>query len=563
MKIETVDFPAPGAGRRAAEIPDRGITVVTGPNGVGKSTLFVEAMSWALFGRTLRGITVDTPCEVRFEVGDLVSHAKRGAASTKLRLAVRGEKSSPETATKGWARLSSLLGLDFDLWHRTHVFSIEKVAKFSTAKDTERKALLEAMLGIERYEKARRVALDERRLKGVEFDASRAEVHRCRMVADAATADVERLEARIATLSATSANTAKALEERVRSLTVYAQGLGGDLDAARAETPALEAVRAEASELYGRGVAKSAALDQQLRRATSSKEKAISDSVCSSCGRPFDGDHDTTHLDREIEEVGRMALSARAALMDLHRAKAAAEDAVKANNQRVRALEDKQRAVAKDLEAARAELQAAREVEGRIREVEASLIAAEAREESSRVTLAEAEAAVTANGRALDVLAATVNVLGPRGVRARLLDAGVKVVEDGANSHLTAMGTGARVQIVSSRTKSDGTLEDVIDVTVEPWGGGKGYGATSGGERKRLDVALMLGAAGLYTPPPLIPGGLPLVFDDVFDTLDPSGITAMIKLLTSIAVDRSVIVITQSTTLADRLPAAARFDIER
>ena len=97
---------------------------------------------------------------------------------------------------------------------------------------------------------------------------------------------------------------------------------------------------------------------------------------------------------------------------------------------------------------------------------------------------------------------------------------------------------------------------------VEGAGGGHGYKASSGGERKRIDIAVML-ALGDIARRLRGEKGSTLFFDEAFDALDEQGLAAVVGVLRELAQDRAVVVISHNPLLIDHLrPHAKRVHLE-
>jgi len=141
------------------ELPSRGVILVTGVNGAGKSSL-QEAVSVAFWGKTLR----KTPAWRKDTEGSVVVSSpvvtatrkctKKGNASLSFQIGKQTyDKRKYNTTTKAQAALDSSI-MAWDLWRRTHVFSPTMAAHFTTAKDSERKRLIESFLGLEMFDYA-------------------------------------------------------------------------------------------------------------------------------------------------------------------------------------------------------------------------------------------------------------------------------------------------------------------------------------------------------------------------------------------------------------------------
>ena len=141
--------------KSSVTLPEQGVVVVTGPNGAGKSSL-AECVAVAGWGKTLRGSPpwAGSPSKalLRTAGGLRVERIKKGKASPKLifRDGSADDSAAYTTTTKAQAALEALIG-PFDVWRRSHVFSSSDAAHFTLATDAERKRLLEAILGLDRF----------------------------------------------------------------------------------------------------------------------------------------------------------------------------------------------------------------------------------------------------------------------------------------------------------------------------------------------------------------------------------------------------------------------------
>jgi len=154
-------------------LPERGITLVTGDNGVGKSSAIVEGPATALWGKTLRG----TPMWQNEEEGfiNIVTNnfsatcKRKPNQSPKFSFSVGEEKSKNLTTTKAREALGDLIE-DWDTWRRTAVFSSQDVAHFTLATDGERKKLVESLLDLSCFDPAVRSCRDDLKKAKEDFD---------------------------------------------------------------------------------------------------------------------------------------------------------------------------------------------------------------------------------------------------------------------------------------------------------------------------------------------------------------------------------------------------------
>ncbi len=135
----------------------KGLMTVTGPNGGGKSSL-PEAVSYCFWGKTLRGTPPwqeETACTVRVTNEAITVERSRTKGKTRLEWAMADGEEPPEyeTATKAQEALEHIVG-SWDVWRRSSVFSSHDATHFSLATDGERKRLIEAILGLDRFDPA-------------------------------------------------------------------------------------------------------------------------------------------------------------------------------------------------------------------------------------------------------------------------------------------------------------------------------------------------------------------------------------------------------------------------
>lgn len=518
------------------EIPDVGMTVVTGRNGCGKSTLFVEAVAFGLYGQTTRGTPPRVGDSVTVEIGDLWVERVKKAREVGVKWRVGGSKqATAEGATKAQGRINTHVGMTFPTWCQTSIVNVEKSVKFSTAKDSDRKALLEQVLGLERFDGA---------LKLVRAEKSTASARQRELgVAVAGHTKVVTQASEVLELHRSRVPSAPSKADVKKTLARRQQLVDDLLPEAKKLVASTEAAMAAANEARVDAEATSRAASLELVRARRANEAK----VCPACRRPLeDGDEHKT----DTAPLEKLDAEAAAALTDAMDAARKASTAWRDASASAQALELELRDVHADLRAAKAASEAVKSHA----DAEVELLD---RLNASKAELDKAASDLAAATAELDVLLGAEAVLGLRGARARLVGSGLDLLTAGANQALSVMGADARVEVKPEKTNKNGDVVDCVDIEVDPWGDGDGYDGCSGGERKRLDLALITGAVALRPAK----SGMPVVFDDVFDTLDTDGIDSVVALLKHLSQTMPVIVITQNVDLAGRLPAARRFDL--
>lgn len=529
-------------------LPDRGLVVVRGGNGAGKSSL-VEAVAVALWGKTLRGSPgwvdgAESACVAGVRLDDVeVTRSRSRGGKTALVWAREGVPSPPyESVTKAQEALEVAVG-SFDAWRRTSALSSADVAHFSLATDAERKRLLEEVLGIDRFDGAleacradlRRAQADALRLEGLGRNA--------RLAVDAADHRAADARAVLAELPAGAPPPDPgALQDESTRLDRLRTAATREVTALRAR---LRAADASGGELAG------------VSRAARQLCDRLAADACPACGQA-------------IAPVVRAAARARAedAAHALARAQSEAESAqVDASAALADAEQDLDR-LARRAERVRLDLSVARDAvataerhaRARAAAERATREAGEARLEAERAA-AQADVDLAVAAARVAVLGASERVLGVRGVRAHLLGQALAGIEAVASSWLGRLGLPLALRLTPSTAKKDGGSVDTIGLEVVGAGGGHGYRGASGGERRRVDVALLLAlaevAAGARGEAPGT-----LFLDEVFDALDADGVDAASDALADAARTRCVVVVTHRDDLARRLPAALSLRVD-
>lgn len=554
-------------------IPDVGVTLLVGLNGEGKSSV-LEAPSFAFWGKTLRGTTPwrkDTAGSVSVEA------AMRGPGGTSL-LASRsvtkgGTKSLDvrgtlgDTNQKRQEKLAHMLP-SWERWQQTHVFSSTDVLKFSCATDKERKELVESVLGLHIFDRG----LELCRADLAKIRQELAEVNADLRFADA---EILRKEARV-----------KELEVSLPPLDDEPPPVApeGFLESAPVDEAALSRAVAEAKAQVEAVPEQAPTLDGALVQATRdaratydllcARHDAVQDGECGECGSTFDD------VERE-KYVQPMA----AALLKLREAEAAEKVAraeVYREETRITAERARTYQAWLDAEAALREAQREQRVWDAYKENFAKWgerqvvrrTAREVEEQARRDALQDVRTALATTQLEVETLKASQlrlaqeqeiaegaeRVLGLKGVRVSVLGEALAGVQHVANAWLSRIFPGVTVELRNWTETKAGHLNEQLSLIVHGAGGGYGYKALSSGQRRRIDIALVLGLAEVAAG---ADGGAGTLFlDEVFDAIDAETAPAIAECLSELGRDRSVVVIThRERELAPYIKAVQRFRV--
>lgn len=512
-------------------LPPTGVVLVTGDNGAGKSSI-VEAASVCVWGRTLRG----TGGWRAKESGRVAVSTREGltcerARTKQSRVTVDWSTAgvttpSFETTTKAQDALEAIVG-PWEVWRRTCVFSSHDASHFTMATDAERKRFLETVLGLDRFDEALDACREDKKRANRALEALKGNRVVTQTRRDAEQRRVDEARVTLASIPGATEDVA-ALEVESRRLHALHDSAGADLTATRAELRKADTAGAD--------------IDARLRSLRQTLA-VIRGDKCPTCTRPF--------LDRSLRD----GIEAQAVALDHE-------------HQRVVAAA---RADVSDVEAQIAELEAERaalvprvaDLDRRLAAARLSVtqrarmtgIAKQAQDALDKLDqdLADLDAQTAASERGVKTLDACDKVLGMKGVRANVLASALGGLEAVANGWLARLaGPGLRVVLKSYSETKAGKITESLGLDIEGAGGGEGYPASSGGERRRIDLALLLALADVAAAAYGRPQGT-IFADEVFDALDADGRDHAIEVLTELSQDRCVVVISHSPALASAL----------
>ncbi len=518
------------------DIPEAGIVLVTGQNGAGKSTL-VEAVSMAIWGKGLRGRWVPWRAGVKgfvqIEHGGLNVTRKWSGSTKQLTWSIDGtDVVNYDTQTKAQEALEAIAGTH-EAWRRTSVFSASDAQHFTTATDAERKELLEELLGLSWFDRA--------------LAAARTDLRQARADREALTREQGLLGEKVAAM-------ARLLE---RSPTDVGVVDVGDL---RLETARIKRVKDEAQaevDQVRRKIsdASGTMLEYETELRLAQRHLGLVDKdVCPTCTQPI-SDKLKKNVKLAVETASHHVKTQRAAVeeavvpLEAERVELVAEletlqDVYQKSFEKVRSIEQaNQYAKAEAIKRGRAD--------GELEVDRGRMAVAAERLAKTEIDVAELEA--------------VEQVLGTRGVRAHLLSQTLDGIEALANVWLTRLRSKIVVEIRSYTEKKTGGTMDAISLGLVGVGGEHGYLGASAGERRRVDVAILLALAeiaGTSSGAGKMPARLPIFLDEIFDSLDETGVDAVIEVLRTLSEDRAVVLITHNAAIAEAVPAAMRLTVD-
>lgn len=623
-------------------LPETGVVLITGENGSGKSSI-IEAIAHAVFGKSVRGDwgwqddegkPRGWTSEVLVQTDRIRVHRAKGRGSpsmewTQTHNAAGGEipNASVETygtTTKAQAALEHIVG-SFDLWVRAHVFSSSDAAHFTLATDSERKRLLEQMLGIDYFDSAAKLAKTnhakaEARFADIRGNLSLIESQRSIAAAelkaaqeflartkpeftappavpdlvlppepdypaapvipepDAPDAHIEemraslgRVDKHIAAVDEDIAEARDASKEHNRALDnarfkleraakELEQWPGGKCPTCNQDVPEellaplvekSEALRAEAEREQDTAQTRLVHVEEQIaeiqneRNVLTGRRRALADQISQHDNRRITQREHAVVLTKQHEgTVASLKVSWErecALLKREHDAQVRAREETLADQQR-QMVEWATNSTHYEEQEAAANL--------RLHELDEQ-------EEELNDQLSDAE-------WSLHKCTAVVNVFGLKGMRAHVLGQALTGLQDLGNDWLTSIGKpgqklALREYTETKRGNTNAALSLELSSNRRPrW---HKYRAASGGERRRIDVALILALAEVGRAARGKSRGT-LFFDEVFDALDADGIDSVSDAIHDLAQDRCVVVISHSADLVSKLQPVLKLHAE-
>lgn len=151
----------------------------------------------------------------------------------------------------------------------------------------------------------------------------------------------------------------------------------------------------------------------------------------------------------------------------------------------------------------------------------------------------------------LQTLADVVEVFGPAGVRAHILDLVTPFLNDKTRDYLGALSDGNIHAVWSTLTKTaKGDLKEKFNIEVSNDKGGSSFVEMSGGEKRKTRLSTAMALQELVASRATKPINL-FIADEIDDALDPAGLERLMGVLTQRAKDCGTVMIVSHNGLSD------------
>ena len=168
-RVVVRNFLSVGDNPLTLELDRHPTTLITGSNGSGKSVLVSDSLTFALFGKSYRGINKpalintlnrrDSVVEIVFEKGQDVFTIIRGQKPNRLEIYKNGSALNEEAAIKDTQAYieHDILGFDYNSFIRVCVMSTMNYTPFMQLSANDRRNLVENMLSLKSFSEMNRL----------------------------------------------------------------------------------------------------------------------------------------------------------------------------------------------------------------------------------------------------------------------------------------------------------------------------------------------------------------------------------------------------------------------
>lgn len=581
-------------------LSDAGITLIEGDNkddesassnGAAKSTI-PHAVEWCLYGITShepsaegdevinRHTRGDCVVTVRFQIADggTIYTCRRGRKLHKPLCDEFGVKvgasglllyAGEENQTKGTTKdtqevLNKLIGLSQRTFRHAVLFGRSKTFQFTRLSDSDKKQVIDEMIGVQTYAQGRDAAVKAADLVQEDLDRTERELERLSWQVESAretlgklkeqerTAEAEKQRALKQAASSVSDLEEKYTEARLKC-TAGESAYTDKRDAAERALKDAEKAQRDSESALERVEADIAASTKRVDRM-----KKLEDTTCPTCEQPVTPAH-VDALVRRIraalpatqetyskaqQRVSKMCDAVEAAQKAVRQAREAHQK-YQDERQRLQLAHERAEAVKDKLEDARKALRKLRE--------QTSDFSKLIEEENEKLQAAKKASAELKDKRSLfERRLATLRFweegFGNKGLRSLLLDSALPYLNAKLERYSNALTQGnITVQFQTQRELKSGGSREELHVAVTNRFGADGYKMQSIGERAKVDLIVGLALQDMASSRSRVPVNVAF-FDEVFDGIDPVGVDRVVDVLTGL--DRpSAFIITHQDSL--------------
>lgn len=504
-----------------------GIHLVTGKingktvrNGVGKSTIFVDAIIFGLFGKSIREVNMDQmvnsivgeKCEVTvwFKLNGVPYRIERGIKPGYLRIFKNDEPVTKEKGnkTKEQKDFERKLGVSYTTFKNMITQNINSSKPFFDMKAAERRQFLEDIVNLNVYGKmfelARTDFNDARNRKKV----LEAEFKSAKKLFEDKLATYKKVQAKKNSFEAEKEAEISSLEEKLATLEERRDGISipdKDYEAIKEKIATrlqdIAADRAKHNQIIDSN-------NSDIRKNLKKIEKIEENPVCSICGTPTDSDHVKEHIEElktEIREFESNCVVSEEALGDLDiEYKSLKDKLAKAKNAAHKVAERK-----RELEKVESNINHTQKKLEEVRDREFELSDVVTKEEVAKAKKQALIKKKELNDEAVNMVYGQriKEILGDKGIKNYIIRKILPVLNKKMNEYLAMLNATYSIHF------DENLQETMKSRNIQKFN----YNNFSSGEKKRIDLALMFTLIDIAKTRSSIDCNI-LILDEVLDT---------------------------------------------
>lgn len=549
------------------ELSNRGLVLVRGSNGSGKSTCVIDALCWALFGKTagrkLEGDQVirtgKSACSVTVtgSKGDCAFQIvrRRGPAQLELFLGSPLLNQSGPTIKATQEKIEDFLGLDHRSFTATVLFP-QGALGLASMSQAEQREVLGRILDLERFEEAYERLKDTRCELSDALEANEERLRELSTKLQTEKDQVVRLlkskaffeDEQARYVASLKEQLAKKVKPKVKSKVLKDLKQLEKLDLSHANQALLaeQALHDRRIQQELTQIARARAVYQTSATAHKKPVEPL-EPVCPTCDQPLPGEsleklqNDYIEALRQWEkaqeinraEIDRLAEKERSLLASQALHDRVVTEKAKEIQSQLQKLQEL-RKEARSLEVYQIECAAFKQKidyeAGRVWGSEGALIDTQASIARLDQEIPEVTATIEKQKAELQYYDFWHEGFGATGVRHFYLASLTPYLSDRANYYLGQLTGGkGSISITTQRETKKGTLSDELTIEAD-LGQGTLYEAKSGGEKKRISIALLLALAELMATRARVKVDL-CVLDEPVESIDADGAAQVVQLL--------------------------------
>lgn len=573
-------------------LDNRGLVLIQGKNkdsdafesnGAGKSTIFSEAPCWCLFGETVRGKKGDSVVNREFKKNcrvllgidtgnskyEVIRHRKHKDYKNNVLLFRNGKNITGKSDIETNKMIQELLDIDYMTFTNSILFGQGISKTFPGATDSEQKAILERMLQIDIFKTCQEVAKQKVNecqsgisilQQGVEGKVS---------IKKSLTLEIESLQEKelelqdslleiIDDLEKELGGYEKELEEvpstdetqqEIDNIQTLVNHTNKKIDSYKSLEDSKEQLSTDIKVMQKQNDSYNSEIKTLEKQLKDIKEGKNIPKTCSQCGQKLpleDTSHLESHLEDSIESNRKLIQDNSKDLAEFSSLLEGVQLKLKEKDELQKLKEEMQ----EEIHSLKAEIsiqtnkksslqklinRTAKQIEEQKRLIGTTYqdIIAEKIElvESLEKDIKVFNESIETETKYLENLQFWVNGFGNQGIKSVLLDSVTPYLNQRGNYYLSELTDNSiELEFTTQQQLKNGTNKDKFSVSITNENGDDDYKGNSGGEKKRIDIAINMALQDLMQSRSNKSIDL-IVYDEVFESLDEVGSEAVIHLL--------------------------------